>query len=1014
MKNFGKVIDNFDAVTKQYVDNKVPTDEHIKGIKVDNATLADTAKKVQNAFTYKAHNKAAGTVVPITYDGSKAASLDFSADDFAYDYSSGKDLGLKLVDKGYATKTYVDNQDALKLDKSGGSITGNLTVGGNLTINGTTTTVDSTTLQVKDKLIEVAHGNTTTLTTPAGLVAPKYDGTNSGALVFDSTGTAYVGDVKFDSTGNIDVPKSGLQPLATRTGLVGGNLVQYDSSAQTLKDSGKKISDFATSVKVNGNTIAPSGGVVDIGTVLTDASKFATAAQGSNADSALTKANANATEISNIKNGTTKVKSAEHADTADSATSAGTATKATEAMNVTENIKGHAIADIFESDGTTVKKATSAGTADKVANGLTIANATFDGSKPLTIGTSGEHIEIMGGSAASPNRVSIGLKYGNLMPSSYNKVTVDGYGFVIDGENVNYLTSHQSIKSINTNNTAAQTVNASEAIVGSGTINLHKVAKTGSYNDLLYKPTIPAAANNGTLTIQKNGTDIATFGANQSTNTTANIIVPTKASDVNALPISGGTITGNLTVGGNLTINGTTTTVDSTTLQVKDKLIEVAHGNTATLTTPAGLVAPKYDGTSSGALVFDSTGTAYVGDVTLKDGNIDVANSGLQPLATRTGLVGGNLVQYDSSALTLKDSGKKISDFATSVKVNGNTIAPSGGVVDIGTVLTDASKFATSAQGTKADNAMPKSGGTFTGEVKFGSTENFQGYYIKRMIGSLGAGTAYNNLDSSYKDGTWHRMWRLRFPSGSSFWGKIKITLYGGYSSFNASGVMSKSITCNFNTSNIYNNVGCYDGLGVNVEQDFRISEAIWNATVNAWEVLIWQKNLSGNNSPAIMLECWTRNDTNYINAFNSITAQPVELTQSTSYSAQKASPTGGTKTVTWATLPVYENPLGEEIATMSDLPNSVKSVIDYNKADDRIKIGYAGASLFVDDIKYIAGYTTGDSESVARIKDIPKDKLKSWLEYATVAESGSYNDLVDKPTIPTFSLSGTTLTITM
>lgn len=53
------------------------------------------------------------------------------------------------------------------------------------------------------------------------------------------------------------------------------------------------------------------------------------------------------------------------------------------------------------------------------------------------------------------------------------------------------ITSHQSIKSINTNNTAAQSVNSSEAVAGSGTINLHKVAKTGSYNDLLNKPTIP-------------------------------------------------------------------------------------------------------------------------------------------------------------------------------------------------------------------------------------------------------------------------------------------------------------------------------------------------------------------------------------------------------------------------------------------------------------------------------------------------------------------------------------------
>ena len=250
---------------------------------------------------------------------------------------------------------------------------------------------------------------------------------------------------------------------------------------------------------------------------------------------------------------------------------------------------------------------------------------------------------------------------------------------------------------------------------------------------------------------------------------------------------------------------------------------------------------------------------------------------------------------------------------SVAVKMNGESkgTVTSSGTIDLGTVITSHQDIS---------GLMPKSGGTFTGEVKFGNTENFQGYYIKRMIGSLGAGTAYNNLDSSYKDGTWHRMWRLRFPSGSDFWGKIKITLYGGYSSFNASGVMSKSITCNFNTSNIYNNVGCYDGLGVNVEQDFRISEAIWNADVSAWEVLIWQKNLNGNNSPTIMLECWTTNNTKYINAFNGIAAQTVELTQSTSYSAQKASSTGGTKTVMWATLPVYENPLGEEIATMSDL----------------------------------------------------------------------------------------------
>lgn len=82
----------------------------------------------------------------------------------------------------------------------------------------------------------------------------------------------------------------------------------------------------------------------------------------------------------------------------------------------------------------------------------------------------------------------------------------------------------------------------------------------------------------------------------------------------------------------------------------------------------------------------------------------------------------------------------------------------------------------------------------------------------------------------------------------------------------------------------------------------------------------------------------------------------------------------------------------------------SVKSVTDYNDTSKKIKIGYAGTGISGDGIKYIAGYTAGDSESEARIKDISKDALKNWLGYAKVATSGSYNDLSNKPNIPDIS----------
>ena len=116
------------------------------------------------------------------------------------------------------------------------------------------------------------------------------------------------------------------------------------------------------------------------------------------------------------------------------------------------------------------------------------------------------------------------------------------------------------------------------------------------YSSINGTPTIPTV-NNGTLTIQKNGTTVKTFSANQSTAVTANITVPTKVSELE---------------------------------------------NDSGFTSNAGTI--------------------------------------------------------------------------TGIKMNGASKGTSG-VVDLGTVLTNASAFATSAQGTKADNAMPKAGGAFTGAV---------------------------------------------------------------------------------------------------------------------------------------------------------------------------------------------------------------------------------------------------------------------------------------------------------
>lgn len=145
-----------------------------------------------------------------------------------------------------ALRNYTESELLKKLDKTGGTITGNLIVSGNLSVSGETSVIESTTLKVADKLIYVAKDNISALTSPAGLITPKYDGTNDGGIVYDNSGTAYVGDIKLDSNGNVDVNNSDLQPIATRgvySNFTNGHKVKVEvnSSQKSVKfiDGGK-------------------------------------------------------------------------------------------------------------------------------------------------------------------------------------------------------------------------------------------------------------------------------------------------------------------------------------------------------------------------------------------------------------------------------------------------------------------------------------------------------------------------------------------------------------------------------------------------------------------------------------------------------------------------------------------------------------------------------------------------------------------------------------------------------
>ena len=72
--------------------------------------------------------------------------------------------------------------------------------------------------------------------------------------------------------------------------------------------------------------------------------------------------------------------------------------------------------------------------------------------------------------------------------------------------------------------------------------------------------------------------------------------------------------------------------------------------------------------------------------------------------------------------------------------------------------------------------------------------------------------------------------------------------------------------------------------------------------------------------------------------------------------------------------------------STSADSASKATGVVDYNASTNTIQIGYSGDGISGDEIKYIAGYTTGSGSGVsAKIKDISKDALKSWLNLNNV-----------------------------
>ena len=265
---------------KSYVELNYPSGRVVVVTDVDTAVLEAELNDYQ-LKTDAALNTTAKTIVGAINENkaaiSKEATVRENADTSLYGKISDVEgsLNSEISNRENADATLQDNIDAEsttrqnqinaantkignKLDKDGGSISGNLAIQGNLTVEGTTTTEHVEQLFV-DKPVIVVNGQKVNLQTVlAGLAINKNANATYGILYDPATDTVLFGEGTVDANNHFTFNTGEGLPLAVRadsSAFTDVHLVKWNAAKNIFEDAGvsyaeilQKITDSKTTV----------------------------------------------------------------------------------------------------------------------------------------------------------------------------------------------------------------------------------------------------------------------------------------------------------------------------------------------------------------------------------------------------------------------------------------------------------------------------------------------------------------------------------------------------------------------------------------------------------------------------------------------------------------------------------------------------------------------------------------------------------------------------------------------
>ena len=158
-------------------------------------------------------------------------------------------LGTAISSGNLTLTGYLRGPSQFTIDPANhGDNTGEVVIAGNLTVNGTTTTINSTTLSVDDKIVQLgAVGTPTDATANGGGIVLK--GASDKSFLFDSTEVAWISSLKIKSTNGFDGTATGNAVLTGST----NNTIPTVTGANALTGEANLTFNGSGDLTVKGN-----------------------------------------------------------------------------------------------------------------------------------------------------------------------------------------------------------------------------------------------------------------------------------------------------------------------------------------------------------------------------------------------------------------------------------------------------------------------------------------------------------------------------------------------------------------------------------------------------------------------------------------------------------------------------------------------------------------------------------------------------------------------------------------